>query len=144
MQHPRVQAAKTIALYMSLPDEVETRGLITSLYNKGTRVVLPAVTGPSEMEFRLYEGEESLREGDFHIWEPIGKAFTRLDDIDLIVVPGMAFDSEGNRLGRGKGYYDRMLARLKHAYKLGLCFPFQLVDHVPTEETDIRMDEVIA
>lgn len=143
LQHPRVRAAHTIALYMSLPDEVQTRSLIDALYNKGTRVVLPAVTGPGEMEFRLYEGPASLREGDFHIMEPTGHAFTDLDAIEIIVVPGMAFDRDGNRLGRGKGYYDRMLPRLRHAYKLGLCFPFQKVDHVPTEATDIQMDEVL-
>ena len=59
-------------------------------------------------------------------------------------MPGVAFDSQGNRLGRGKGYYARLLPRLPQAYKIGLCFPFQRVEQVPAEPFDIRMDEVIS
>ena len=63
--------------------------------------------------------------------------------IDLAIVPGMAFDPQGHRLGRGRGYYDRFLPLIPQAYKIGLCFPFQLVGNVPTEPTDIAMDEVV-
>ena len=63
--------------------------------------------------------------------------------IELVVVPGMAFDKQGHRLGRGKGYYDRLLPKLTNAYKLGVCFPYQYIEEVPTDEHDIRMDEVL-
>ena len=63
--------------------------------------------------------------------------------IDFIAVPGVAFDLKGNRLGRGKGYYDRLLPRIPSAYKAGICFPFQLVEEVPAESFDIRMDIII-
>ena len=63
--------------------------------------------------------------------------------IDLAIIPRVAFDVHGNRLGRGKGYYDRLLPRLPHTYKIGICFPFQLLEKVPTETQDVRMDEVL-
>ena len=77
------------------------------------------------------------------IEEPTGTLFTDYAAIDFIAVPGVAFDRNGNRLGRGKGYYDRLLPRIPSAYKAGICFPFQLVEEVPAEPFDIRMDEVI-
>ena len=62
-----------------------------------------------------------------------------------LIVPGVAFDRKGNRLGRGKGYYDRLLSRMAHTdvYKLGICFPYQLVESVPTDAHDIAMDEIL-
>jgi 5-formyltetrahydrofolate cyclo-ligase len=76
--------------------------------------------------------------------EPIGEVFpeSRYDEITLALIPGMAFDAEGHRLGRGKGYYDRLLPRLSRAYKMGVCFPFQMVDAVPSEPHDQKVDEV--
>ena len=95
------------------------------------------------MELRLFTGEADLRPGAFGIMEPVGQLVTDYDHIDLAVVPGMAFDACGHRLGRGKGYYDRLLPRLSHCYKIGICFDFQKVPSVPTEPTDIAMDEVL-
>lgn len=84
-----------------------------------------------------------MTRGAFGIMEPSGELFTDYSRITLAVVPGMAFDSHGHRLGRGKGYYDRFLPLLPQAYKIGVCFPFQLVDDVPIEPTDVVMDEVV-
>ena len=106
-------------------------------------VVLPVVTGPAEMELRRYRSADDLSMGAFGIMEPTGEPFTSLAEIDLAVVPGMAFDTRGNRLGRGKGYYDRFLSQLPQATKVGLCFPFQKFPGVPTDENDVRMDLVI-
>ena len=72
------------------------------------------------------------------IEEPTGEVFTDYAAIDFIAVPGVAFDRKGNRLGRGKGYYDRLLPRIPSACKAGICFPFQLVEEVPAESFDIR------
>ena len=141
MAHPRYLAARTVMLYCSLPDEVSTARLLGC--SGGKTVVLPRVTGPATMELCLYDGPVSLSEGAFGIMEPTGQAFTAYQEIDLAVVPGMAFDAQGNRLGRGRGYYDRLLPLLPRAYKIGLCFPFQLIGNVPTQPTDIAMDEVI-
>ncbi len=81
--------------------------------------------------------------GAYGIEEPTEGKFNNLKDIDLAIIPGVAFDRRGNRLGRGKGYYDRLLPFLVGTYKLGICFPYQLLESVPTEDFDIRMNEVI-
>lgn len=77
--------------------------------------------------------------------EPVGSLFPQeeYDQIELAIIPGMAFDAMGHRLGRGKGYYDRLLPQLTAAYKIGVCYPFQFVSDVPSEEHDVRMNEVI-
>jgi 5-formyltetrahydrofolate cyclo-ligase len=74
--------------------------------------------------------------------EPQGEAFTDFDSIDLAIVPGVGFSPQGARLGRGKGYYDRLLPNL-HCPKIGLALPCQIADEIPTKEWDIFMDEVI-
>ena len=141
--HPRVKAAGTLLVYHSLDDEVNTLGLLDQLVAQGKRVLLPAVVSDTEMELRCYEGPADLEGGFFNIMEPVGKVFTDYDAIEVAVVPGMAFDSRGHRLGRGKGYYDRLLPRLKNTYKIGICFAFQFLPGVPADEHDIMMDEVI-
>ena len=75
--------------------------------------------------------------------EPVGKPFTAFKEIDVAVVPGMSFDMRGNRLGRGKGYYDRFLPKIPQAYKIGVCFPFQKLPGIPADENDMKVDEVI-
>ena len=141
-QLPEWRTAQTVLLYASLPDEVATQALIAEATAAGKQVLLPAVTG-EELELRLYTGDGDLREGAFHIAEPEGKAFTALEEIELAVVPGVAFTPEGHRLGRGRGYYDRLLPQLTVALKVGLCWPFQLLDDLPHEPHDIMMDLVI-
>lgn len=140
-RHPAFQAASTVLLYYSLPDEVNTHAFVRK-WSKSKKVVLPVVVG-DELELRLFTGEQDLVKGSYGILEPAGCLFSDYEAIACIVVPGVAFDRRGHRLGRGKGYYDRLLPQLSHAYKIGVCFPFQLVPAVPTEESDIRMDAVI-
>lgn len=139
-----VMSATTIMLYSSLSDEVDTHRLIDILSKEGKTVLLPVVTDDATMELRQYHDERDMKEGAFGIMEPTGEVFSRYDSIDTAVVPGMAFDAEGNRLGRGKGYYDRFLSRMPQVYKIGICFPFQMVESVPHAETDIKMNKVIS
>ena len=106
------------------------------------QILLPVVIG-NDLELRLYTGPQDLKKGAYGIEEPVGEPFTDYASIDLAIIPGVAFDVHGNRLGRGKGYYDRLLPRLPHIYKIGICFPFQLLEEVPTEALDVRMDEVL-
>ena len=138
-----VKNANTIMLYCSLPDEVYTLDAIHELHSKGKRIILPAVVSETEMEARLYEGDGDLRIGSFNIMEPCGKEFSRYGEIDVIIVPGMGFDRNGNRLGRGKGYYDRFLEKLDGVYKIGVCFPFQMFSEIPADGHDIKMDMII-
>ena len=138
--HPAFKKAKTVLLYHSLGDEVNTHEFIEKwrLYKQ---IILPVVVD-NDLELRPYTGEMDLRIGAFGIGEPTGVIFKDYDAIDLVVVPGVAFDHTGNRLGRGKGYYDRLLSHIP-AFKIGICFPFQLIEDVPSEPLDIRMDAII-
>ena len=145
-KHPKVKKAKTLLLYYSLPDEVNTHEWIDELVAEGKRVLLPVVVDDKYMIIREYTGRQDLQEGSFHILEPIGKIFPeeRYAEIETGIIPGMGFDDKGNRLGRGKGYYDRFLKKVDSTlYKIGICFSFQKVNSIPTEDTDIQMDEVI-
>ena len=103
---------------------------------------MPVVIG-DDLELRVYTSPADLAIGAYGIEEPTGALFTDYATIDLVIVPGVAFDRDGNRLGRGKGYYDRLLPRIPSAYKVGICFPFQIVEEVPAEPFDIRMDEIM-
>ena len=134
-------AAKTVLLYHSLSDEVNTHQFIEEWCLK-KQLLLPVVVG-EELELRLFQNMNELKIGSFGIAEPTGPLFTDYAKIDFVAVPGMAFDRNGHRLGRGKGYYDRLLPRLTNAYKAGICFPYQVVDEVPVEPTDITMDGII-
>lgn len=142
LAHPQVQSSRAILLYSPLPDEVDVSPMLDTL--AGKTVLLPKVTGDTSMELRLYTGMEGLSAGAFGIMEPTGEVFSDYQSIDLAVVPGMAFDAEGHRLGRGRGYYDRLLAQLPNVYKIGVCFSFQLMEAIPADMTDVPMDEVVS
>jgi 5,10-methenyltetrahydrofolate synthetase len=135
---------QTVMAYWPLSDEVDIRPLVDQLAAQGVSVVLPKVTGDETMELRHYASREDLEEGAFHIMEPVGEPFIAFDQIDFALVPGMAFDAAGHRLGRGKGYYDRFLSAHPDIYKIGVCFPFQRVAEVSSEAHDVVMDEVIS
>lgn len=143
LAHPKVAEARCLLLYASLPDEVDTAALLRALRQRGKRVLLPVVQGSERMSLREYRGEAHVKEGAYHIAEPTGQDFTHYELIDVAIVPGMAFDAQGHRLGRGKGYYDRFLPLLGQAYKIGVCYGFQLVERVPTGAFDQPMDEVV-
>ncbi len=136
--HPHFLAAERVMLYASLPDEVQTLSFIEEWRHRKT-IILPTVVGDDIIPVQLAE-DTVFAEGDFHIPEPQNHPYT--GDFDLIVVPGMAFDDEGHRLGRGRGFYDRLLPFIP-CEKIGLCFPFQYMEHIPSEPHDIRVDEVI-
>lgn len=147
-KEPKLINAKTILAYYPLPDEVNIAGFLDTLISKGKRVVLPEVVSDSEMILREYQGSFNLHSGSFGILEPNGEIFNDFFQIDIALIPGMAFDANGNRLGRGKGYYDRFFARILSEvgtlpYLIGICFPFQKVEVVPTDEHDYPMDTII-
>ena len=144
LHHPRWQQAESVLAYSALPDEPSLTSLLQTALQQGKRVLLPVVVG-DDLVLRLYQGQDALHEGAFSILEPQGEDFplSRYPEIDLVLVPGVAFDKAGHRLGRGRGYYDRLLPRLPQAFKLGVCFPFQIIESVPTSEHDISVDETI-
>ena len=139
--YARYRAARTVMLYHPLWDEVDTRPLIQHALSGGKRVILPTVHGDDIVTVEVTAATE-WREGDFGILEPVAPPYD--GTIDLVVVPGVAFDSNGGRLGRGRGYYDRFLAKHPEATRIGICFDFQIVDSVPREPFDLTMHAVIA
>lgn len=137
-----VMQAKTIALYASLPDEVNTHKAIEH-FASTKRIVLPKVTG-DEMDFYDFT-PGNLASGAFGIDEPQESTLCHPADIDVIIIPGVAFSSNGSRCGRGKGYYDKYLTKAGfRALKIGICFKKQLFDNIPTEPHDATMDIVIS
>ena len=134
--------AKVVMAYWSMPDEVFTHDFILKWYNKKT-IILPVVK-KDELELKVFTGIENMAQGQsFNIGEPTGKAFTDIQNIDLILIPGVAFDKKNNRLGRGKAYYDKLLNSV-NAFKVGICFDFQMLGSVPVDEHDVKMDMVIS
>ena len=134
--------AKVVLLYYSMDDEVYTHDFVEKHYKTKT-ILLPCVDG-DDLILRQYLGIESMKAGEqFGILEPVGKEFNDLEKIDLMIIPGVAFDEEKNRLGRGRGFYDRLLKTV-NATKIGVCFDFQVVEQVPTEDFDVKMDVVIS
>ncbi|MGZ2370849.1 5-formyltetrahydrofolate cyclo-ligase [Ancylomarina sp. YFZ004] len=141
-QLPEFIDAKTVMLYWAMGDEVQTSDFVIK-WSASKRVILPCVNG-NDLDLRIFRGVEDLIAGEnFGIPEPSGELYTDYEDIDLILIPGVAFDVDNNRMGRGKAYYDKLLASLS-AYKLGVCFNFQMLKAVPTDEHDIRMDQIIS
>lgn len=138
-EHPRFLQAEKVMLYASLPDEVQTLEFI-EIWRHQKTLILPTVVGDDIIPVELAENV-AFAEGDFHIPEPQNNPYT--GEFDLIVVPGMAFDANGHRLGRGRGYYDRFLAQHPHVYTIGLCFDFQLLPDIPFEPHDRIINEII-
>ncbi len=140
---PRFRDARTVLLYWSMADEVQTHDFVNRWYTEKT-VLLPCVDG-DDLVLRQYTGPACLQAGEqFGIGEPTGSVFSDLDRIDMIVVPGVAFDRECNRMGRGRGFYDRLLKGTPRAFKVGVAFDFQLFDRIPVEAFDVPMDCVAA
>ena len=137
--HPDFIKSEKIMLYSALPDEVQTQAFLEKWHLQKT-IILPTVVGDDIIPVEFGK-DTSFAVGDFNILEPQNEPY--MGDFDLIIVPGVAFDHNGNRLGRGRGYYDRFLSHHLSVKRIGICFDFQMVDEVPSEPFDIRMDEVI-
>lgn len=135
---PAFMRAKTILLYWSRPDEVNTHIFIEKWAKKRT-ILLPSIYD-GKMQAHLYEGKQSMIIGSYEILQPQSPKY--MESIDLVIVPGRAFNTNGHRLGRGKGFYDDFLKDFK-GIKIGLCFDFQLENSIPFESFDIIMDKVI-
>jgi 5-formyltetrahydrofolate cyclo-ligase len=136
-------AAASLALYSSIHNEVFTEEILSAARRRGMQVSYPRVHGATLEFVEVREGCE-LAPGAFGVLEPTGSLVVPLPSVDLVVVPGVAFDYAGHRLGYGKGFYDRVLHDCAgRATKIGLCFDFQLLPALPAEKHDVCMDLVI-
>ena len=136
---PEFINAHNIMIYWSMPDELPTHNFIIRWSKKKT-MLLPVVKG-EDMLIKPFSSKEELKQGSLGIWEPDTQK-EYLNSIDLVIVPGVAFDRDKSRLGRGKGYYDRYFIN-KRIVKIGVCFDFQLLESIPIDSFDIKMDKVV-
>lgn len=134
------QSAKTVLLYWSLDDEVYTHDFIRKRYTQKI-IALPCIHEDGLL-LRRFTGVETMTIGQqFSLAEPAGEVITAVR-IDLAFIPGVAFDGQGNRLGRGKGYYDRFLPQL-HCPTIGICYDRQMVETIPVQEHDRGVNQIM-
>lgn len=143
-EHPKFKSAHCLCIYNALFDEPQTLDFIKK-WCKHKEIYLPIIRNEDIVLSRV-TNTTKLKKGRFNILEPDTENILHdLSQIQLIIVPGIAFDTKCNRLGRGKGYYDRLLSRSEFAnvYKIGMCFDFQKFETLPIHSHDIKMDEVL-
>ncbi len=147
MALPELRAARTVMGYLALPGEANVDAVLRALQAAQVRVCVPAAHGtPREYDPAWLPPDADLVRGVWGVREPANPAWAVEGQIDVALVPGVAFDARGGRLGHGKGYYDRMLARLgrRVTWRLGVAFEFQLAEDVPCGPRDERMDAVVS
>nr|ADI22020.1 5-formyltetrahydrofolate cyclo-ligase [uncultured myxobacterium HF0200_01L06] len=139
------EMADNVAFYCAVDGELDVRAAFERSIQLGKRCFLPRCTDSRELEFVAVGQWESLRSGRYGIPEPVGEAERLPSEAVLVLVPGVAFDREGNRLGMGRGYYDRTFSRevLAGAKRMGVGFSWQLVDRVPRGKLDLGMDFIL-
>ena len=136
--------AKTVMFYMSFGGEVDTVDMIKAAQKSGKKVVVPVCGKNRMMNPCELKDRGALLRGPYGIREPALKKPVNLKSLDLVVVPGLAFDKKGRRLGRGKGYYDRFLPKIsQHSFAIGLAYDFQILPFIPTTEYDADVHKVI-
>lgn len=138
-----VGEARTVLLFYSFGTEVETGMLLRRLHDRGKRLLLPYLEG-SGMEVAEVHPDEPLTPTGYGPPEPALRRPVDPAEVDLVIAPGLAFDRGGHRLGYGAGYYDRFLARLgPGAIRIGIGYAEQLVEELPVEPHDVRLDLVV-
>jgi len=137
--------AGAIAAYISVGAEPETNGLVFALWKRGSYVLLPVLQDDSDLDWASYEGPDSLAPGPFGLLEPteLRRGPDAIRSADLVIVPALAADRDGNRLGRGGGCYDRALARVGASVPtVALLYDHELLDEVPAGQHDQRIRAV--
>ena len=142
------KVAHCVCFYVSLPLEVNTKGMMDEALKLGKRVLVP-LTNLENKELSLYEitnRRKDLIEGAFGIMEPCPGTtrLARLDEAECLIVPGVVFDKQNHRIGHGGGFYDRFLKRFSSKIpKIGLAFSFQVIQEIPTQAHDVKVDMVL-
>lgn len=145
---PAVKLAKNIMLYLSFKNEVNTFKLIDILNNEQKNVIVPYCVEDEKniIPSILSNLNHDLVENNFGLLEPKKDKIKEIpiEEIDIIIVPGVVFDKKGNRIGFGAGYYDRFLKNKKNkTVTIGLCYDFQILDLIPTDEYDIPLEYIV-
>ena len=142
---PEVADARVVVGYHALAEEIDPASLLDLLRGRGARIALPRVAGPRELTLHWVERGDDLLTGTLRIMEPAADSpGPSLDAVDLVIVPGVAFDPQGGRLGFGGGFYDRLLARLPATTRtVAIAYDLQVVPEVPSGESDHRVQLVV-
>lgn len=138
--------AENICCYLAMPVEIQTDTIIRKCRADGKQLFVPAFLDTLRKYVpALFEPDDNIGLGKFNVLEPSNPKWIKVQKIDLVFVPGLAFDRHGGRLGHGGGHYDQLLSQesLRPACKVGLAFEFQMYDHLPLRTDDVRMDIVI-
>ena len=135
--------AKRVMFYISFDGEVNTREMIKEAQNLGKIVAVPVCKKKKIMLPCVLGQRDKLKKGLYGIYQPAIEKLINLKDLDLVIVPGVAFDKQGNRLGRGKGYYDCLLNKIPKAPSIGLAFDFQILPHLPATDKDVSVNRAI-
>ena len=142
---PDFKEPRKVLCYAPLPDEVQLRPLMEKWLSLGVTVALPRIMGKGQMEAVSFTDFDGLVEGEYGILTPAPEKGEIIppEELDLIIVPGIAFDTRGERLGMGGGFYDTYLVRATKAKRIALAFSCQLVGAVPMEEHDALVHKII-
>ena len=138
---PAYQNAKTIYGYLPYNQEVRTVPILQRALDDGKQVAVPKIYGDT-MRFLYLSDLSKVAENDMGIPEPIADGPVAEDETALVLMPGVAFTKTGDRMGYGGGFYDRFLSAEPNHPTIALCYDFQIVEHLPTEEFDIPVDQV--
>ncbi len=139
------QDAAAIGFYAALPDEIDVFRAAETALKLGKKVFFPKMKKKSIEFFQVFNLKNSFKSGAHGVMEPVAKKkMKRIRALDLVLVPGRAFDKKGGRLGRGGGHYDRLLEKWPSSVRMGVAFREQVVRFVPCEPHDIRMDVVMS
>ncbi len=137
--------AKIVMFYVAFGGEVNTEEMIREAKKIGKLICVPVCRKDRKaMQPAVLEDHSKLKKGPYGVLEPVSEALVKPEDLDLIIVPGLAFDKKGNRLGRGKGCYDRFLSTLSNnTPSIGLAFDFQVLPLIPTTNYDVSVKQII-
>ncbi len=138
-----MKCAKTVCTFISAFKEPDTISIINTLWNEDVKVAVPiSNVDTNTLTLSYIDSINDLKKGAYGILEPIRIKKADETEFEVILIPGLAFDKNGNRMGFGKGYYDRFLEKTS-AVKIALCYSFQVVEHIPAEVHDVPMDYII-
>ena len=141
LQFPELLEAKTVCVYMPTGNEIDTSAIIQYCLENQKRVAAPRIEGDT-MEFYYFQSIVDLKQGAYDIWEPTGTERVT-DEESVVIMPGVAFDLDCNRIGYGKGYYDKYLSKHPNMKKIALAYEFQIVGKIKREIHDIRPEMIV-
>jgi 5-formyltetrahydrofolate cyclo-ligase len=146
--HPLFQTSQHIACYLAQANEIDSTHLIHTLWQAKKNCLLPVLTQNKELKFASYNPGDELKLNRYQILEPAHTTFFSAERLDLVIVPLVSFDTQGNRLGKGGGYYDktfsfRLTSTDKKPFLLGLAYQAQELHQLPTDSWDVKLDGVL-